>query len=64
MRVVEFQSQHPGALKHQMILTPDLSSGLQAPVKEGKSDIYPVSGIFDSLEHPDTDFGIKQTYLL
>ena len=58
MRVVELQGQHPGALKRQIILTPDLSSGLQAPVKQGKSDIYPVSEIFGTLEHPDADFGI------
>ena len=48
MRVVELQGQHPGALKRQIILTPDLLSGLQAPVKQGKSDIHPVSGIFDT----------------
>ena len=59
MRVVELQGQHPGALKRQIILTPDLSNGLQAPVKQGKSDIYTVSVIFDTLKHPDTDFGIN-----
>ena len=31
MRVVELQGQHPDALKRQIILTPDLLSGLQVP---------------------------------